>query len=158
MPSSLLSQEITRVRRLQTSAQSSLRWLNSLWYISANHDPSSVAVSVLTRFGNQDPCVSPECLAQRDSHLHIPEQRTGSPEDNSVLPKMEVVYGVAESQTQLSACAHTHMHTCVHTHTHTKVVRAGVSFQKNRSIHPDIHFTDEETKTEKQNSSQLWAL
>ena len=92
--------------------------------------------------------MSPECLAERDSHLHIPEQTTGSPEDNSVLPKMEVVYGVAESQTQLSACAHTH----------TQAVRAGVSFQKNRSIHPDIHFTDEETKTEKQNSSQLWAL
>lgn len=152
MPSSLLSQEITRVRRLQTLVQSSLWWLNSLWYISANHDPSSAAVLVLTRFGNRDPCVSPECLAERHSHLHIPEQRTGSPEDNSVLPKMEVVYGVAESQTQLSAC----MHTRVHTHTHP--VRAGVCFQKNRSIHPDILFTGEETKTEKQNSSQLWAL
>ena len=36
MPSSLLSQEITRIRRLQTSVQSSLRGLNSLRYISTN--------------------------------------------------------------------------------------------------------------------------
>ena len=67
-----------------------------------------------------------------------------------MLTKKEVVYGVAKSQTQLSMC--------MHTHTHAQPVRAGVSFQKNRSIHPDIHFTGEETKTEKHNSSQLWVL
>ena len=54
--------------------------------------------------------MSPECLSERDSLLHISEQRTGSPEDNSMLPKKKCSMGSQRDTTE-----------CVHAHTHTRI-------------------------------------